>query len=254
MSRLSRAVRELMSNPRGWVFAYDLFLVVALLALALVYVHYRDVEPFKNWLPEQYRVFANSMWLGALGGIVISLKGVYDHAGNPPWSDLYNLWHFGRPFSGAVTGLVTVLIFMVFNEGPSGGQLNRPVIYLAAFILGTQEARFFAFLAEIGRIIVQVPATLEKAAGLRVAAIEPTEGAAGATIVLAGQGFGAQVRVRLGEMTLLNPVVGPNGTTVAGVVPDLGGATRQVDVTVRNSDGTSVVLPDRFKFIVPQAG
>src|SRR5262249_38179913 len=135
-------ITALWVTRRRLVFSYDIAILLLLLITAAFYVN--DVK-VHGWISDNYRIFANAMWLGALGGVIISLKGVYDNAGNPPWSDYYNLWHLGRPFSGAATGLITVLIFIALNPGAAP---NRPVIYIAALILGTQEARFFTFLSE----------------------------------------------------------------------------------------------------------
>src|SRR5262245_23870271 len=149
---------ELWATRRRLVFSYDLAVLLLLLAVAVIYFQFRGLPTKDGLLSEHYRVFLHSMWLGSLGGVIISLKGVYDNAGDPPWNNCYNLWHLGRPFSGAITGLVTVLIFVFLSQG---GSVSRPAVYMAAFILGTQEARFFNFLFEIGRIVVQVPPTLK---------------------------------------------------------------------------------------------
>jgi hypothetical protein len=238
-------IGELWATRRRLDFFYDILVLLLLLVVAVLYVEFKGDARVKDWIPYEYTVFVHSMWLGSLGGVIISLKGVYGNACDPPWSNCYNLWHLGRPFSGAVTGLVTVLIFLFITQGTG---FNRPVVYLAAFILGTQEARFFTFLFEIGRIIVQVPPSLKPPAGLRVTAVEPAVGPPGTLVILAGQGLERNAVVKLGGMALDKPVVSPDGSSAAGTVPKLGGATRAVDVTVLNPSGSSVVLPDRFRY------
>jgi hypothetical protein len=239
-------IERFWANRRRFIFIYDILVLLVLLALAVLYVRFRSHEFVQAWITDRYRVFAHCMWLGAIGGVVISLKGVYDHARDPPWDHGYNLWHFGRPFNGAITGLITVLIFVFFAQN---GQFNHPVVYLAAFILGTQEMRFFAFLAEIGRIIVQVPPSVKAPSGLRVAAIDPSEGRAGTQLIVAGQGFEQGAKVKLGGIELEKPLVSADGRAVSGVVPKLEGATRMVDVTVHNPGGSSLVVPDKFKYV-----
>ena len=249
-------MRELWATRRRLVFTYDLLVLGLLLLVGILYLEFRDYvfehQIFRHsassaqLIPEKYRVFANCMWLGAIGGVVISLKGVYDNACEPPWSNCYNLWHLGRPFSGAVTGVMAVFIFLFLTQNAG---FSRPAVYLAAFILGTQEARFFTFLFEIGRIIVQVPPSLKEATGLRVTAIEPAEGGENTVVVLAGQGFERGVNVKVGGVQLTNQVAAPDGTSVAGAIPRLEGQTRLVDVTVLNPSGSSAILPNKFKFI-----
>ncbi len=45
------------------------------------------------------------LWFGSLGGVMISLKGVYEHSPGE-WQDKYDLWHYGRPASGAIAGVM----------------------------------------------------------------------------------------------------------------------------------------------------
>jgi hypothetical protein len=57
-------------------------------------------------------------WSGALGGIAIGLKGVYDHRTtldleNDPenrrlWDNELLPWHIGRPFSGIIVGIAVL--------------------------------------------------------------------------------------------------------------------------------------------------
>jgi hypothetical protein len=240
-------VRELTLTRRRLVFFYDIGTLLVLLILAVLYARHKDATCLKAWIRPEYRLFVHCMWLGALGGVSISLKGVYDNAGDPPWSNRFNLWHLGRPFSGAVTGLVTVLIFSFMTQG--GGALNRPVVYLAAFILGTQEARFFTFLAEIGRIIVQVPPSL-KPPTLRITAVQPNQGPSGTAVIVAGQAFEQGAVVKLGGEKLGQQVVAPDGVSIAGIVPKLGKTPPWLaDVTVYNpNSGATAILSDGFKY------
>ena len=99
-------------------------------------------------------------WAGALGGVVISLHGVYEHASVDKkthenlWADGWPLWYFGRPFSGTVAGIITYFLFKAVY--PSGSP-TPAVVVAAALILGMQENRFFAFIAKVGSLIVAVP-------------------------------------------------------------------------------------------------
>jgi hypothetical protein len=144
-------LRQRRTLTRGAIFAYDLLLLALLLFLGWWYV--KNPNSF-SFSVDVYNLAIESMWFGSLGGVIISLKGIYDHAGgSDPWDPSYNLWHLGRPASGAIAGLVTVVLLKVVNNG----DLVRPVVFAAAFIFGTQERRFFNFLYEIARLIVQVP-------------------------------------------------------------------------------------------------
>ncbi len=223
---------------RTGVFVYDL------LVLALLGACYRKFPQVLTFGDDPYKLAIESMWFGSLGGVIISLKGIYDHSsGADPWDRSYNLWHLGRPVSGAIAGLMTVVLLKAIN---ANGELTRPVVYAAAFIFGTQERRFFNFLYEVARLIVQVPE--EAKAGLQVTAIEPAEGSAGAVIVITGQGINSGATVKLGDSLVEKLVVSGDGTTAAGIIPTRPAGPGVVDVVVANSADKNVVLTRRFKF------
>lgn len=147
---------------RRFIFIYELAVLAILLGLALAYFKqgsfYRSIPPQLRGLP------LYSAWFGALGGVTISLKGIYDHGptdaeGKNLWDGKWPLWYYGRPFSGLVAGIVTYVLLRAIY--PSGAPTTA-VVEAAAFILGTQEARFFAFLAAVGKLIVSVPAKATK--------------------------------------------------------------------------------------------
>jgi len=103
-----------------------------------------------------------SGWAGCLGGVAISLKGVYDHwldsSKNPErksaWNNDLLLWHVGRPVSGAIVG---VSVFLLLKAAYPSGTLSSGAMAAAAFVLGMQEKRFFAWVKQIGAVVVAVP-------------------------------------------------------------------------------------------------
>lgn len=85
---------------RGYIFAYDLAIVAALLLAGYFYLygHYAFAAPTAGGAISSIDIAVRAMWFGAMGGIVISLKGVYDHCcAHGDWDDCFNLWHVGRP-------------------------------------------------------------------------------------------------------------------------------------------------------------
>jgi len=84
-------------------------------------------------------------WWGALGGITISLTGLFRHAST--WDGSYQGWHIARPFVGAVIGTVGYLIFIVVIRTtgahvPAGSGSGQAVFDLVAFLVGYREAVF----------------------------------------------------------------------------------------------------------------
>lgn len=228
------------ARQREWVFAYDMIALAILLLLAWSYflgggwsVH--RVIPAPP-LPE-FTIFA--IWFGALGGIAISLKGVYDHDASD-WQAAYNLWHLGRPISGGIAGGLTYLLLWVSSKA----QPSDAVVLAAAFILGTQEKRFFNFLYEVARLIVQVPNDTS-AADLAVTEIQPPQAPPGAKLTILGRGFDPAVSVTVGGTKLLNTVVSRDGATIGGILPP---GTGTVDLLIVNPDGTARLVAAKFTY------
>jgi hypothetical protein len=225
---------------RGAIFVYDLVIIFALLGVAWIYVH----GVFNLTQNDNINIAIRSMWFGALGGIVISLKGVYDHCcDRGDWDECFNLWHVGRPFSGGLTGLITLVLLLAINQNAP----NEPIVYSIAFIFGTQERRFFNFLSEVAALVVRVP-NEDGDKTLKVASIQPTEGKENALMIVRGAGFQTGVVVTVGDNKLGNVTVSKDGTTIAGVVP-AGTAGNAVDVTIVNPDGGRTVASDKFTYL-----
>lgn len=226
---------------RRWIFAYDLLMLAILLALAWWYFEGYGWS-LKSGIPELLRglpVYA--VWFGALGGVVISLKGIYDHNASE-WQGAFNLWHMGRPFSAAIAGGVTFVLLLAVSTGKD--QLRQPIILAAAFIMGTQEKRFFNFLYEVARLIVQVPGD-ESADTLAVTEIHPPEGGEGSTLTILGQGFDPGVKVTVGGQPLTGIVVNKDGTSITGKVPAGGG---QATILIVNPDGAARSVSGKFSY------
>ena len=88
-------------------------------------------------------------WFGALGVLLISVYGVFDH--NTRWDRKWNYWHAARPMVGAVLGVIAFMIFVgLINAtgsdaqiGPSTTQPSSGVAYLVlAFVVGFREETF----------------------------------------------------------------------------------------------------------------
>jgi hypothetical protein len=200
----------------------------------------------------KYKILINCSWFGALGGVTISLKGVYDH-GNPndPWTNAFNLWHIGRPLSGAVAGLiVSVLFLLVFPANT----LSPLVLYGVAFIFGTQDAAFFDFLSEFASRFVKT--SKQGPVGVRVNSVTPPHGTAGDTLTIVGQGFEPEATVKIGPAKLEKYTMTADGTTISGPLPRIDGLApdgRVLDVIVMNKSGSSAALVGKFIYDPPPA-
>lgn len=128
--------------PR-WLLPLQLGYLALLMLLALLHFHW-------SWA---HRLVGNALgpvplavpWWGALGGITISLTGVFKHASS--WDRNLEGWHIARPVMGAIMGSVGYLIFIVVirSTGASvttAAHTGDAAFDLVAFLVGYREAVF----------------------------------------------------------------------------------------------------------------
>ena len=149
-----------MSPKTGRIIAF--LYAIAWLAVLVLLAAFYDQGRFRGVLHHVPFAAVAATWSGALGCVAISLKGVYDHWVNAEkhpqkksaWNNELLLWHIGRPASGAIVGIaVFILLKAVYPSGtPSAGTMAA-----AAFVLGMQEKRFFAWVKQIGATVVATP-------------------------------------------------------------------------------------------------
>lgn len=194
----------------------------------------------------KYKLFFNCMWMGSLGGIAVSLKGVYDHgASYDPWKNDYNLWHVGRPISGAIAGLIAgFLLYLIIPTE----KFSHVVVYGVAFIFGMQDKAFFDFLAQFAARFL--PPSQPTAPVLQITGIDPAKGKGGATVRITGQAIDKTAVVRIGGKPLNGLAIAPDGTSATGTVAQLGlAAGTKVDLAIVNPGGRSIVLLDKFEYL-----
>jgi hypothetical protein len=124
------------------VFLLELAYVAVLIGIALAYAHFSGV---KDFFPDPAGpIPIGVVWWGALGGVTISLTGVFRHTRS--WDDSYNMWHIARPILGAIMGTVGYLIFVTVIRAAASNQPvaghGSPIFYLVAFLLGYREQVF----------------------------------------------------------------------------------------------------------------
>ena len=93
-----------MNRKATFVLAF-VYLSIILL-MGLLYFVDRDLLFF---VPAAFGPVAVGVpWFGALGAVLISLTGVFEHEHD--WDESYWPWHVARPLVGAALGVVSVLI------------------------------------------------------------------------------------------------------------------------------------------------
>lgn len=101
------------AQPPDYLFPLVMGYLIALIVMVILY----KVEPghMFRWLPSQIGPVPLSVPLfGAIGAVIISLQGLFQHA--HAWLPSYNLWHIARPLVGAVVGFVAVLFLILLID------------------------------------------------------------------------------------------------------------------------------------------
>src|SRR4051812_14405257 len=116
-------VRQLMKRQGTFAVAFG-FLIV-LQVVGLLYFVNTDLQ---TTLPKTFGpVPVGVPWFGALGAVLLSLKGIFDH--HYDWNETYWPWHLSRPFIGAALSVVGVLILqagiLAVGSDPTP---NRPAL------------------------------------------------------------------------------------------------------------------------------
>jgi hypothetical protein len=110
-------------------------------------------------------------WFGAVGAVLLSLKGVFDHPERPtnnpfPWDPSTRYWHWSRPVVGAIVATVTILIFQsgilaVGGKPPnevSGRRVTENLLYyVLAFVVGYREESFRELIKKLADTIFTSP-------------------------------------------------------------------------------------------------
>jgi hypothetical protein len=83
-----------------------------------------------------------TIWFGAVGGLLVSLTGIYDH--NDAWNPRFNYWHYTRPLLGAFIGVLGCLVLLVLTEASTTRSIvaNATFYSVTALVIGYREETF----------------------------------------------------------------------------------------------------------------
>jgi hypothetical protein len=223
-------------DMRRRVFALNALLLILLLGVAALHFRF-PVDNEVPWL----KAALHGIWFAMLGSIAISFKGVYDHTQAGDWNEGWWLWYLGRPLTGAIVGAMAYLLLQVVNPNSPP---SIPVLAVAAFVLGTQESRFFGYLYEVGKLVLTTPDSAQT--GLRIANITPNQGKQNDLVLITGSGFQTGATATLGGNELTSARVAPDGTALSGLAPSA--VLGPVALIVANPSGAAYRVPNAFTF------
>lgn len=152
----------------AWLVVLEVGYLFGLVGLLL---WYRDTDTLRALVPAQVGPVPLAIpWWGALGGVTISLTGIFRNARD--WQSSYEAWHVARPILGAVVGTVGFLIFVVVIRA-TGSSLDgqsatgRAAFDLVAFLVGYREDIFRQLLKRATDVLFSTDSKAQKAGGDR---------------------------------------------------------------------------------------
>lgn len=190
--QLNPSGRKKLSTGRAVIFWLSLLYLLGLGVLAWLHFTGRLRLPGEiGSMPT-----AGILWFGALGGVLLSLTGVFDHPYD--WDPGYRLWHVARPFVGAAVGLVAVLIIqagvLTISQNPTKSGSQFALYYIVAFLVGYREETFREMIKRLADVILTPPPA--RVASPTLTSVDPAAGAAagGESVTIRGTGLlGARV-------------------------------------------------------------
>ena len=240
-------------NTRGFIVLVEVVYLLILFALALIFL--TNQHPFNLTIPATLGALPIGVpWFGALGAVIISLSGAFDHRDD--WDASWNLWHLTRPFIGVSLAIISWLIFVagilavgqsaVMQSGGAAPQAERPanlLYYLIAFVVGYREEIFRDLIKRVADVIL-TPSTRPSASGAAppvISSLSPTTGAStgGAAVTIAGTGLTGATSVKFGATAASSFHVNSD-RQITATAPSGTGA---VNVTVTTSAGSSTGGP-----------
>jgi IPT/TIG domain len=234
-----------IGGTRGAVFTVQLFYLGGLGALAALY--FTDVITPRHFIGS---VPIGAPWFGALGAVLISLSGVFEHIAT--WLPSYRFWHWSRPLIGAAVGIVAILIFQAGilavgeNVKPTGTNTSKNVLYyLIAFLVGYREEAFRTLIKRLGDVVLPPAGAV---GGIpTISSITPARApiGGGTDVVVTGTGLSTIQSVKFGETeaTDFGPIFDVRFSVKAPPTTSPGDTT--LLATFR--DGSRIVRPFTYK-------
>jgi len=187
-------------------------------------------------------------WFGAVGAVLISLTGVFEHEHD--WDDNYWPWHVARPFIGASLGVVSVLIFKAgilavgSTPSPSPSIPNNLLYYVMAFLVGYREETFRELIKRLADVILTPGPGGGGVAMPTITAIDPPDvpHAPQQQVKISGSGFTNTQSIRFGTRVATQFTINADGLLTV-MTPDglAGGEAMPLTVTTKSGSATHPV-------------
>lgn len=288
-ANLSNSVTERISNDSGLtgdqfnkkgrlvmdrktIFFISLSYLFAILILGLLFFVRREWLVFLPATPCFGPIPLAVPWFGALGAVLISLTGVFEH--EQDWDKGFWPWHLARPFIGVGLAIVSVLLMQagilavgsspdpqtcVPNNAPinspasapsntpasppPSGPSNAPIhvpknllYYLVAFLVGYREETFRELIKRLVDVVLSPGTGKGPTPTLQVASPSQVSHAAPTPIVISGTGLASTQSVKFGTAVAQFKVDSDVQLTATTPIMSVAGA---VPLTVTTKNGSA---------------
>jgi hypothetical protein len=230
---------------RGFVASIEVLYLLVLFALALLYL--------TPWgaplhLPDSFgNLPVGVPWFGALGAVITSLSGAFDH--RTDWDPSWTIWHLTRPLIGISLAIIAWLTFQagILAVGSLPSQTQGVVAppnllyYLIAFVVGYREKVFRELIKRVSDVIL-MPSPPSSGAAPVIAKLDPANGktAGGETVTIIGSNLTGTTAVAFGGQPASNVRVASDGEVACNTPPRDAGPC---NVTLKTSGGTATAGP-----------
>jgi hypothetical protein len=195
-----------ITDRPGFVLLVETVYLLVLFVVGLLYViNDHTLGPWK--VPTSLGLMPTGVpWFGALGSVLISLKGIVDH--RKDWDSTLKYWHFTRPLIGAALAIISVLIFqagiLAVGSSPTStnGTATNLLYYLIAFMVGYREEVFRELIKRLADVILTPGGGAPSPAAPTVDSVNPSSGkvAGGDLVAIAGSSFADVIGVKFGPI------------------------------------------------------
>jgi IPT/TIG domain len=231
-------------EQRGFVALVEVLYLLLLFALAVIYLTPSLAASLHVMLPTAFGPLpAGVPWFGALGAVIISLSGVFDH--RTDWDPTWALWHFTRPLIGISLAVIAWLTFQagilaVGSVPGKSGATPDLLYYLIAFVVGYREQVFRELIKRVSDVIL-TPAGGSEPAPV-ISGLNPPRGrtAGGDTVTITGSGLSGTTAVTFGHAPAAAVRVESDAEIAATTPP---GNAGPVNVTVTTGNGSATAGP-----------
>lgn len=135
-----------------WIVLFPITSLLILVVLAILRVTLKSHIPSEVLYPF-HKMPLSVIWFGALGGVTISLQGIFFH--NDDWQDKFKYWYMFSGIVGAIYGVISYLFLLVIVKvatNQSSG-MQPDIFALAAFTIGYAQKQFHSLIQEVFNVI-----------------------------------------------------------------------------------------------------